>query len=45
MEVYADLAKDFPEEEWLPGLLKEIQDTAHLPYATAIRHVLARQSD
>ena len=44
-EFFIELAQDFPEEEWLPELLQEIQNTAHLPFATAIKHVLTRQSD
>lgn len=44
-EVFAELAQHFPEDEWLPELQQEIQNTAHLPFATAIKHVLTRQSD
>jgi hypothetical protein len=38
------LARDFPEDDWLTLLEEEIQNTAHLPFATAIKHVLTRQS-
>lgn len=44
-EFFLELAQDFPEHEWLPALEQEIQNTAHLPFATAIKHVLTRQSD
>ncbi|HFT8628474.1 TPA: retron Ec78 anti-phage system effector HNH endonuclease PtuB [Pseudomonas aeruginosa] len=44
-EVFFELAHNLPEEEWLPELLQEIQNTVHLPFATAIKHVLTRQSD
>lgn len=44
-EAFAELAQHFPEDEWLPELQQEIQNTAHLPFATAIKHVLTRQSD
>lgn len=41
-EFFKDLATRFPEEEWLPLLQEEVANTAHLPFATAIRHVLTR---
>lgn len=44
-ETFAEMAESFSEDDWLPLLLEEIQNTAHLPFATAIRHVLTRQSD
>lgn len=43
-EAFAELAEHFPPEDWLPELELEIAATAHLPFATAIRHVLTRQS-
>lgn len=43
-EHFFELAQDFPEDDWLPLLEEEIQNTAHLPFATAIKHVLTRQS-
>lgn len=42
-EAIAELAQTLPEVEWLPLLEQEIADTAHLPFATAIKHVLTRQ--
>lgn len=42
-EAIAELAQTLPEAEWLPLLEQEIADTAHLPFATAIKHVLTRQ--
>lgn len=44
-EVFAEMAESFSEEEWLPLLQEEIQNIAHLPFATAIKHVLTRQSE
>lgn len=44
-EAFAEMAATFSEDEWLPLLQEEIQNTAHLPFATAIRHVLTRQSE
>lgn len=41
---FAEWSTVFPEEEWLPLLQEEVRITAHLPYATAIKHVLTRQS-
>lgn len=41
----AELAKEWPEEDWLPILQEEVRRTAHLPFATAIKHVLTSQSD
>jgi len=43
-EIFAEMAQEFPEDEWLPLLQEEIRNTAHLPFATAIKHVLTRQS-
>ena len=43
-ETFAEMAEQFPREEWLPLLYEEIEATSHQPYATAIKHVLARQS-
>lgn len=46
MEYFADYAEAFPDnEDWVEELAQELRNTAHLPYATAIRHVLTRQSD
>jgi len=42
-EAFAEMAQHFPENEWMPLLQQEIAATAHLPYATAIKHVLTRQ--
>lgn len=42
-EIYA-LAAEWPEEEWLPLLEEEINNTANLAFATAIKHTLTRQS-
>lgn len=39
-ETFAEMAANFDESEWLPLLQDEINQTAHLPYATAIKHVL-----
>ena len=44
-EIFAEMAMSFSESEWRPLLEEEIRNTMHLPYATAIRHVLTRQSD
>lgn len=41
-ETFAEMAANFDESEWLPLLQDELDQTAHLPYATAIKHVLAR---
>ena len=43
-EEFAEIAKEYPESEWLPLLLQELSATANLPFATAIKHVLTRQS-
>ena len=43
-ETFAELASQFDESEWLPLLQDELNQTAHLPYATAIKHVLTRHS-
>lgn len=46
MEYFADYANLFPEDTgWIEELEREVRSTAHLPFATAIRHVLTRQSD
>lgn len=41
-EFFADMAMSFPDHEWLPLLNEELATTAHLPFATAIRHTLTR---
>ena len=41
-EVFAAMAAEFSEHEWLPLLQEEVINTAHLPFATAIRHTLTR---
>lgn len=41
-EEFAEMAANFDEFEWLPLLQSEIDKTANLPYATAIKHVLTR---
>lgn len=43
-EQFAEFAQHFPEHEWLPLLQQELKSIALLPFATAIRHVLTRQS-
>ena len=48
LELWADYASQFPEEDWLPiveqELAQELAQTAHLPFATAIRHTLTQAS-
>ncbi len=44
-EFFAKMSEHFDKDEWLSLLQEEIQNTAHLPFATAIKHVLTRQSD
>ncbi|MBC3414220.1 TIGR02646 family protein [Pseudomonas sp. SWRI51] len=41
----AQIAQEWPEEEWLPFLQDELRATAMLPFATAIKHVLTPQSE
>lgn len=43
-EYFAAMAAAFPVEEWWPLYQEELQKTAALPFATAIRHVLTRQA-
>ncbi|NRT58388.1 retron Ec78 anti-phage system effector HNH endonuclease PtuB [Sphaerotilus uruguayifluvii] len=43
-EAFAEMAQEYPENEWLPELENEIIRTSHLPFATAIKHVLSNQS-
>jgi len=43
-ESFAEFAEHFSEDDWLPLLQQELQTIASLPFATAIRHVLTRQS-
>lgn len=43
-EEIAELANDYPESEWLPLLQDELAKISHLPFATAIKHVLTRQT-
>lgn len=43
-EEFATMANVFPEADWLPLLQQELSATAHLPFATVIKHVLTRQS-
>ncbi len=43
-EEFAEMANEFPEADWLPLLQQELAATAQLPFATAIKHVLTRQS-
>lgn len=45
LEYFVEIADTFPEEEWIQELQQEVSNAAHLPYATAIRHVLTRQSE
>jgi uncharacterized protein (TIGR02646 family) len=46
VEAWEEFAQSCPEPEWRPLVESELADqlaqTAHLPYATAIRHVLSR---
>jgi len=46
VEVWAQYAEEFPDEDWRSIVEQEQQNeiarTAHLPFATAIRHTLAR---
>ncbi|MEN8214990.1 MAG: retron Ec78 anti-phage system effector HNH endonuclease PtuB [Pseudomonadota bacterium] len=39
-EELAEMAKEFPEEEWYPLLEEELEAINELPFATAIKHVL-----
>lgn len=41
-EEFAKISESFPAHEWLPLLEEELANTAHLPFATAIRHTLTR---
>lgn len=43
-EEFAEMAEVFPEDQWLPLLEEEIANIANLPFSTAIKHVLTRQS-
>lgn len=43
-ETFAAMAIHFDSSEWLPMLEEELTTTALLPFSTAIRHVLTRQS-
>jgi uncharacterized protein (TIGR02646 family) len=43
-EVLLSLASEYPPEEWQPLLDGELAATAHLPFATTIKHTLSRQS-
>lgn len=43
-EDFAAISIEYPEDEWLPMLEEEVANTAHLPFATAIRHTLTRVS-
>lgn len=45
LEYFVEIAEQFPEEEWMPELQQEVSNVANLPYSTAIRHVLTRQSE
>lgn len=46
LEYFVEYAEAFPEdEEWVKELQREVDNTSHLPFATAIRHVLTRQSE
>lgn len=42
-EEFLTLAAEYLPEEWQPLLDSEMAATAHLPFATAIKHVLTRQ--
>jgi uncharacterized protein (TIGR02646 family) len=44
VEAFAEMADTYPSDEWLVLLEEEVATTSHLPYATAIRHVLSRVS-
>lgn len=43
-EAFEAMAAEFPEADWMPLLQQELSATADLPFATAIKHVLTRQS-
>ena len=43
-EQFAEMAQHFSEAEWSTLLQEEIDNTTHLPFSTAIKHVLTRQS-
>ena len=43
-EFFAEMANAFSEADWMPLLAEELAATAQLPFATAIKHVLTRQS-
>lgn len=46
VELWAEYEKEFPNEDWRSIVEQELKDeianTAHLPFATAIRHTLTR---
>lgn len=44
MEI-AELAGEYPVEDWLPFLQEELQQTSRLPFATAIKHLLTPQNE
>lgn len=39
-EYFAELANEYTEDEWLPLLQEELSKVQHLPFATAIKHIL-----
>ncbi|WP_176517537.1 retron Ec78 anti-phage system effector HNH endonuclease PtuB [Pseudomonas faucium] len=41
----AELAEEYPEDEWLPFLADELTLIIDLPFATAIKHVLTPQNE
>ena len=43
-EVFANMANNFSEAEWLPLLQEELAKISNLPFATAIKHVLTSQA-
>lgn len=43
VEEFVEMSEHFTEDEWLPMLEEEIDNTSHLPFATAIKHVLTNQ--
>lgn len=43
-EHFAELAANFKESEWWPLFQEELAQIAHLPFATAIKHVLTRRN-
>lgn len=43
-EELAAISADFPEDEWLDLLQQELAAVEHLPFVTAIKHILKSES-